>query len=385
MIEEWLKSNIGYEIYNPNLNKLQIAYKSLKLNFEHAKIITIAGTNGKGQCSRLLFNALKERHQVSLWTSPHVYSACERIKNNSGDISAQKFLSSSTELKKSLESIQIKLSYFEFLFLLFLKESQHSDFLILEVGLGGRLDATNILDADYALITSISRDHQVILGNSYQKILSEKLGIVKDKTKLFTALELSYLRSIVKKKYSHKRYTDLFENKIIAREDDFITRNKKLVKSLLEELGENVFISELNDQHYFNQNYTIGQHQVFLSPAHNPDGARKLVQFLKNGEYNYDYILISFSKRSCEDAIGMIKSLKLLTLINAKIKIVICSFTHLKAMDRHDLINIAKKCECEFVDNSEIFFSNVKKESNILCCGSNYFLSNMLESLSGSR
>ncbi len=144
-------------------------------------IIHIAGTNGKGSTLAFLSSMLKaEGKTVNSYTSPHLISFNERITLNGQNIENDELELCLTEVEKKNNGQET--TYFEMTTALaFLAFSRHpADYLLLEVGLGGRLDATNVISTVYlAIITSISYDHEEFLGDNLEKITTEKLGILK--------------------------------------------------------------------------------------------------------------------------------------------------------------------------------------------------------------
>jgi dihydrofolate synthase / folylpolyglutamate synthase len=150
--------------------------------------VHIAGTNGKGSTAAILESILRAaRLRTGLYTSPHLESINERIRLNGESISDEQFAAAWTRVHASIESLMAagKLSahptYFECVtamaFLIFAE--QHVDFAIYEVGLGGRLDSTNIVTPKVAIITPIDFDHENFLGHSIEQIAAEKAGIIK--------------------------------------------------------------------------------------------------------------------------------------------------------------------------------------------------------------
>ncbi len=141
--------------------------------------VQVAGTNGKGSVSTKIARALQESgKKIGLYTSPHITSYHERIQINGKPIPDE---TADRWLKKIVEISPVKLSYFELMTLLcfcyFAEEKV--DFAVLEVGMGGRLDATNIVIPVLAVITSIDKDHMAYLGESLEAIAREKAGIIK--------------------------------------------------------------------------------------------------------------------------------------------------------------------------------------------------------------
>ena len=143
-------------------------------------VITVTGTNGKGSCVALLEAILLAAgYRVGCYTSPHIKHFNERIRLNGTAIADQPLLDALAYIEHT--RADIPLTYFEFTTLAALHVFQQHplDVLILEVGLGGRLDAVNVVDADIAVITSIAIDHTAWLGNSRESIATEKAGILR--------------------------------------------------------------------------------------------------------------------------------------------------------------------------------------------------------------
>lgn len=162
------------------LDRIRKVAERLQLNLESSRIITIAGTNGKGSTAALLEALLiKADHSVGLYRSPHLQHYNERLQIN-GRMASDESLCIAFE-KIEVARAEISLSYFEFgtlaAFLLFAE--QDLEYLLLEVGLGGRLDAVNLLDADLAIITNIALDHTDWLGDTRELIGQEKAGIMR--------------------------------------------------------------------------------------------------------------------------------------------------------------------------------------------------------------
>ena len=168
-------------------------YEFLGKPGQSASIIHVAGTNGKGSTCAYMNSVLTEAgYKVGMFTSPHLVSVRERMRVNHALISEQEFVESFTKLRKLIESYNRYLkekrstdylpTFYEFLFFMAMLyfEKQKADIIILETGMGGRLDATNVIDAPkVAVITEIGKDHMEILGDTYELIAQEKAGIIK--------------------------------------------------------------------------------------------------------------------------------------------------------------------------------------------------------------
>ncbi len=172
--------NQGKTAYKTDLTNTIDLAKHLKHPENKFKSIHVAGTNGKGSCSHMLASILQEAgYKVGLYTSPHLKDFRERVKINGQPITKQYVIGFIKRNRSFFRSQQ--LSFFEMTvgmaFEYFAK--QKVDIAIIEVGLGGRLDSTNIITPEVSLITNIGFDHMEFLGNTYEKIAKEKAGIIK--------------------------------------------------------------------------------------------------------------------------------------------------------------------------------------------------------------
>jgi dihydrofolate synthase / folylpolyglutamate synthase len=180
-IDYSLKRNFRYSAEKFNLDRMRDFMHYLGDPQNDYGIIHIAGTKGKGSVSAMCASVLAaEGYKIGLYTSPHMVEFSERIQINGQNISKMEFV----EIVKLLKPITDKvpeITTFELTTALALVHfsRQDVDFSVLEVGLGGRLDATNIVDPILSVITSISYDHVKILGNTLSEIAGEKGGIIK--------------------------------------------------------------------------------------------------------------------------------------------------------------------------------------------------------------
>ena len=155
--------------------------------------IHIAGTNGKGSTAAMVASILrKEGYQVGLYTSPHLIRFTERIKINGKEIEEEEVAELAGWIRKRIEEAGITppFTFFDVttaMCLLYFKQKM-VDLAILEVGLGGRLDSTNVIDPLLSIITNIAKDHEEYLGKSVLKIAGEKAGIIKKGRPLITAV-----------------------------------------------------------------------------------------------------------------------------------------------------------------------------------------------------
>lgn len=178
-----LFQNVGKDAYKEGLENTLLLDKHFNHPHRQYQTIHIAGTNGKGSCSHTLAAILQEAgYKVGLYTSPHLVDFRERIRVNGTCIPEERVVRFVEEERAFFEPLHP--SFFEIttaLAFLYFAE-QKVDIAVIEVGLGGRLDCTNIISPLLSVITNISFDHVQFLGNTLDKIASEKAGIIKPNT-----------------------------------------------------------------------------------------------------------------------------------------------------------------------------------------------------------
>ena len=171
---------VGAAALKPGLQNTIALCNAVGNPHQHFKTIHIAGTNGKGSSSHILAAILQSAgYKTGLYTSPHLKNFTERIKINGQEIEEDFVTTFVNQHRQLFETIQP--SFFEMTVAMAFKyfEQEKVDVAIIEVGLGGRLDSTNIIEPEVCLITNISMDHQALLGDTLLKIASEKAGIIK--------------------------------------------------------------------------------------------------------------------------------------------------------------------------------------------------------------
>ncbi len=220
-----------------------------KINFDEnllPKVIHIAGTNGKGSTAAILKSILNHHnYSTHVYSTPHLVKFNERIQLRSKEISNQKLLEYLKYCEDKNEGNLI--TFFEITTAAAFKAFQDhkADYLILEVGLGGRFDATNILKkSKYAAITPISLDHQDYLGNSLYQIAFEKLGILNPKSTIFINRQktnvMKYIRSQLKKR---KLTANLFNNHWKIKSNFYLSNDIRVNLSRLSLLGSHQLIN----------------------------------------------------------------------------------------------------------------------------------------------
>lgn len=219
-------TRVGTSAYKKNLDNI-IALNKYENN-PHLKYQTIhiGGTNGKGSCTHLLASILQEKGlKTGVYVSPHYVDFRERIKINGNYISKDLVIEYIEKNKKIIEDIQP--SFFEITAAMafWYFALQEVDIAVIEVGLGGRLDSTNIIQPKLSLITHIAFDHVNVLGNSLQEIANEKAGIIKSKT------------PIVIGKYQ-EALADIFINKAHENDSDIYFADKQFEVNCIKETLE---------------------------------------------------------------------------------------------------------------------------------------------------
>ena len=277
-----------------------------------SKVITVAGTNGKGSCvASMQAVLLAHGYSVGTFTSPHFLVYNERICLNGQPVS-DSMIVAAFELIETLRK-DISLTYFEFntLAALIIFAQNSPQIVLLEVGLGGRLDATNIINSDVAVLTSVDLDHQQWLGNSRAEIAKEKLGIARVNKPLVIG---------------ESNYPDNFEQMVesiganaiwIGKDFDYKAQNQQFMVDLCTSDNQQVTVNKIANQGPLAVNKTIalqaltslgcpldsqicrnalqnipiiGRQQqteyqsvpIILDVAHNPAATLKLAENLKN-------------------------------------------------------------------------------------------------------
>lgn len=382
----FIQKNYGMEIFTPGLARTSPVYRPLieKIKKNGTKVTIIAGTNGKGQTAHTLAYFFKQADlNVGMWTSPHILSLKERFFFNE-EISyselSQEINEAHEDLKKDHPGLVV--SFYEFLFLVFLRLSLKSplDHLLLEVGLGGRLDAVNHFDADCMCITSISRDHQAILGNRLDLILNEKLGIARAGKPLFTNFKLVYLNELTKKYCEDHKI--LWRPLNLKNESNYFLENQKMAQALfrfLEPKKELHFTDEIPNFKGRREEMTFNGNTLIFIGAHNIDGVRRMIELFSPHESDFlpSELLISFSKRPVNEVEVMLKSM--MDFFGNKTKLLLTGFIHPKALGLDELREIENKFNkinkglLDFVTDWKTELQNSKNQK-ILVCGSYYFV-----------
>jgi dihydrofolate synthase/folylpolyglutamate synthase len=243
----------GLKAYKPglvNITKLCTFFGNPQ---EKIQCIHIGGTNGKGSSSNMLASVLQEAgYKVGLYNSPHLIDFTERIKVN-GKNCDKGFVFDFIQKLKTLPE-DILPSFFEFTTIMAFEYfyQQKVDFAIIEVGLGGRLDSTNIITPLVSAITNVQLDHQNILGDTIEEIAAEKAGIIKYNIPIISGEDSDTVKNIIRQKADQEKApfidaTSIKSNLPSDLKGNYQQKNIRVVLALIAELEKvNVAISEKN-------------------------------------------------------------------------------------------------------------------------------------------
>lgn len=224
---------IGSAAYKNNLDNTIAICKLLGNPENKFKSIHVAGTNGKGSTSHLLASILQSAgFKVGLYTSPHLKDFRERIKIN-GEMIPQRYVVDFVETyKNDFEKIQP--SFFEMTVGLAFDYfvDQQIDIAVIEVGLGGRLDSTNVINPELSIITNISFDHTALLGNTLEKIATEKAGIIKPGTPVIIGETQEEIKNVFIEKAKQNNAPLFFADEIYKAVNVHHTNKKTLLLSM---------------------------------------------------------------------------------------------------------------------------------------------------------
>ena len=302
----------GATAYRKDITNTVLLAKHLGNPEQHLKCIHVAGTNGKGSTSHLMASVLQEAgYRVGLYTSPHLKDYRERIAINGKPISEEYVTDFMNRNKTFFEANE--LSFFEMsvglAFEYFVKE--RTDINIIEVGMGGRLDSTNIITPLISIITNIGLDHTQFLGDTLEAIAFEKAGIIKPNIPVVIGEYVPETKPVflAKAKETHSEIyfaSDLIqENYPSALLGDYQIQNKKTVLQTIKVLQDKKLfsISETNIKNGFlnvientglqGRWQQLGENpKIICDTAHNSDGLKIVLNQLKNETYDILHIIL---------------------------------------------------------------------------------------------
>lgn len=373
-------------------------------------IIHITGTNGKGSVASFISSSLKENdYKVGKFTSPYITNICEEIEINGEEISEKDFAKIAEEVKEKVELLDKKkifVSGFEILttiaYIYFIRKDV--DFAIMEVGMGGRVDATNVMKKSIPVFAHISLDHANILGDTVGKIAREKGGIIKENSNVFSYPQdqkaKEELQKICRKKNSI--FNEFKENEIeILSSDEFGSKfnfrdyknveisligehqiyNASLALMVLDSLKEKYNLNDEKIKLGIKKAKNLGRIEclsknplIVIDGSHNLDSIEKLVENIK--KFKYNKLILGFSLLKDKDHLNILKKVE-----NIADKIVLTEIDNERFTDVESLYS-----EFEKISDKEVFaiknreeavkktFEIAEKGDLILWCGSLYLI-----------
>jgi dihydrofolate synthase/folylpolyglutamate synthase len=352
------------------------------------KSILIAGTNGKGSVASALSAILHANgKKVGLYTSPHLADYTERIRINETDLSRSKFAQYLTQSIQAAKNTKTKLTVFELLtvaaFLAF--RAKRVEWAVLEVGLGGRLDATNIVNADLSIITNISLEHTALLGKTVEMIAKEKAGIIKPKGIVLTGTSGKALLRIIKIAAQNNARLVIPEKRSVQIRSNltgaYQQANLALAVKAAKLIGEKVQSGSLMKIRWPGRFQIVGKNPILIfDGAHNPDGMKTLMAVLHEYKVARPLTMV-FGLQSDKDFINIIK------LIDCQPQnVILTQSNHPNSLNPMRLLRSFQKtvgidASIQVITNPSRALGQAVKENKtgtILICGSLYLVGEIL-------
>ena len=301
---DWL---YGLRVFGmkPGLERISEAMEKLGNPQNKLKIIHVTGTNGKGSVCAMIDSILeKSGFNVGLFTSPHLVDFRERLQVNRKKISKHDAMRITEMIKKT----NTELTFFEFTTAMALQYfyEQKVDYAVIEVGMGGRYDATNIVKPVATVITNLSMDHTDWLGETLDKITHEKAGIVKEGVPLFTTADNEVIKQACKEKNAQFVFvSDEEDNRMNGA---FQRKNAALAAAVARHLHvKEEKIREGLASVQWPARLEFIEKNVLLDCCHNTDGVEKATEFVKMLKHRK--LIIVFGVMKNKDYKGMISRL----------------------------------------------------------------------------
>ena len=375
----------------PNLLVVEKILNELDNPHKNLKFIHIAGTNAKGSVSNYISSALCDAgYKVGLFTSPYIENFNERFKINNQNIPDEKLAEIGTKVFEIADRIPYEVKQFDIITVIgiYYFFIENCDYVVLEAGMGGRYDSTNIITPMLSVITTIDYDHTAILGNTLEEIAYEKAGIIKENIPLIyypckKEIENIIINTCREKNSVCKTLDDIKITDINLNGSEFIYKNKKYTVNMMGK--HQVYnacvaieaLSELNIEYKNIKNgikkmKLIGRFErlckkpaVYIDGGHNPQGAKSIVETVCYHKIENPVFIVSMVKEKD------IKSY--LDIIKEYGRVILTSFDGSLCHDPHEF----KEFEVmEFSDAIKLSENKNSKESYIYC-GSLYQISEL--------
>lgn len=409
---EYLNS-LGLHKVNPGLERIKTLLKALGNPQDKVPGIIIAGTNGKGSVAAAISSILSaEGYRVGLYTSPHLINITERIRINGDQISEEELSVIILKIKAAAEkTLTENPSYFEVItaaaYVYFAEEKV--DFNILEVGMGGRWDATNVITPLLSVITNITLEHTEYLGETLKEIAAEKACVIKPSVPVITAAENESLSVIVNVIYEMKSDLFVLDSNFFVMSENNNNFSYEGISLELKELTTNLYgryqqnnmalaiaaIEILNKNHGINvreQSIRKGLSQIkwegrfeilreepliIMDSAHNPGAALVLVDSLKNSypDTRFSFLLGMLDDKGHREFIS--------TISTVAEKLILTKVPTERTAGTEKLSTIARQYieNIEIIDDYRLAFSALMKSNNPSCITGSIYLIGAIKNL----
>lgn len=411
---DWLYDRGNSSGKKPSLERIRMLLDKLDNPQDKIKVIHIAGTNGKGSTANYIASTLSINNKCGLFTSPYMKEINEEIQINGVNISDEDFFKYIEEIKticEDLDKIACHNTYFEVLTAIMYKYfyDKRVDVAVVETGLGGLFDSTNIIKKPIAsVITTISMDHMNILGNSLEEIAENKAGIIKDDTVLFLYPQDERALKVIKNKAYEKNVPifsfDFSDIKIKEESKDYNRFDYKDYKNIKTRLiGEHQIYNATNAINlldYFKDTFNLDKKtikkgiynslnpgrlelisnnpRVLIDGSHNKESIDYLIKSLRL--FDYDNLIVGFSVLKDKDYTYIIKKLSQFAS-----KIIVTTVDNPRAFELGDLEKEVRKNfeNVIAIENRIDAYNYSKKIANkndlVLWCGSLYLIGEILK------
>ncbi|MGM0874444.1 MAG: bifunctional folylpolyglutamate synthase/dihydrofolate synthase [Bacillota bacterium] len=420
---DWIHGRLKFGV-KPGLKRMEWLLEELRHPEKNIPIVHVAGTNGKGSTISYMLHMLTEAgYKVGSFTSPYIETFNERISVNGQPISDQEMLGLVNAVKPYVEKIeQTDLggpTEFEIITtMMFLYFGKHNppDFLLLETGLGGRLDSTNIIEPFLSIITNVGYDHMNILGETIAEIAGEKAGIIKHNVPIITAAEnhealkviseVAHIKdanllvygkeiNIIEKQldndgemFSIQTPYETYKDVIISMRGQHQIKNAALAITAIDYLKKisKVKIAEDQIRKGLEKTFWKGRFElvnsnpeIIIDGAHNKEGIESLIETLIR-HYPNKKIHILYSALKDKDYIEMIERLSSIAT-----SMHFTSFNFPRAATAIELYSACSIQEKTYSESWQSIFDNLlttyqdQKEDLVVVTGSLYFISNIRE------
>jgi dihydrofolate synthase/folylpolyglutamate synthase len=353
-------------------NRIHIAYKILKPHITQAQTIHIVGTNGKGSTGRILAHLIDSSGiSVGHYSSPHILKFNERIWLNGADVSDEVLDNAHHRLYAILGAdMSDGLSYFEYSTLLAFVVFEHCQFMVLEAGLGGEFDATNVCDKELSIITPIGLDHQAFLGETIHEIATTKINSIQKSVLLAPQIHDEVIE--IAQKICKEKNAKIFSVGLglVPTHDvypydwaEYLISNAKVAIKALEILNIPYDTNHLKTLELFGRFYPLTPN-IRIDVGHNPLASQAIEKAL---EHKIVLIYNSLDDKDYKEVLSVLKP---------KIKRVeIIEIQNQRATTIKEIENALNSLDIEY----KMFDKSIDKDENYLVFGSFYVVEAFLK------